>query len=76
VSVAERRRLEGRVAQLEGALAGYMRVMDLVGFKVEGDLRWDFLEAYAGALAAVPPELHNPLSALGSEAGQKIYEGA
>jgi hypothetical protein len=53
-----------------------MRVMDLVGFKVEGDLRWDFLEAYAGALAAVPPELHNPLSALGSEAGQKIYEGA
>jgi hypothetical protein len=60
MTVAERRELEGRIERLEQALAEYMHVIDLCAFKVEGDLRYDFLSAYAGALAVVPRDLYRP----------------
>jgi hypothetical protein len=60
MTLAEKKALEGRIASLEHALADYMHVVDLCSFKVEGDLRYDFLSAYAGALAVVPRELYRP----------------
>jgi hypothetical protein len=43
-----------RIWELEDALAEYLRVMQRVPFKVEGDLRGPFLYAHGAALAALP----------------------
>jgi hypothetical protein len=54
MTLAERSLLEGRIERLEDALIGYMDAVDKLSFTVEGDMRHDFLTAYAGAMAALP----------------------
>jgi hypothetical protein len=62
MTITERLVLEARIRELEQALAKYMCVVDLTSFTVGGDLRRDYLTAYAGALAVVPRELYKPLA--------------
>jgi hypothetical protein len=54
MNVAERAAYEARIAELEGALTNYLRITDMTSFKVSGDLRVDFLAAYARCLVALP----------------------
>jgi hypothetical protein len=54
VTVAERTAYEARIAELEEALADYLNVIDMTDLKVSGDLRVDFLAAYARCLTALP----------------------
>jgi len=54
MTIAERAAYERRIAELEVALAEYMRVMDMTDFTVGGDLRHDFLESYGRCLAVLP----------------------
>jgi hypothetical protein len=54
MTVAEQTSYEARIAELEEALTDYLRITDMTSFKVSGDLRVDFLAAYARCLVALP----------------------
>ena len=73
MTVAERAAYEGRIVQLEDALERYMRAIEMADCTVTGDLRNDFLEAYAPCLMALPS--YRRAAPLGSQGSGEAHHG-